>query len=223
MLRSWREGGPTMDITETNIVITGAGRGLGAALAREAARRGATVVLVARDGAALDRVVSEIRAEGGSAHALAADMGEKDAIHRIGGAAAALAGPIDILINNAATLGPLPMPLLLDTACEDLERVLAVNLIGPFRLAKLLIGAMVLRGRGLVVNVSSDAAIVGYPRWGAYGIAKAGLEQMTRIWAAELEGTGVRMVTIDPGEMNTLMHAEAVPEADPSLLPDPAL
>jgi NAD(P)-dependent dehydrogenase (short-subunit alcohol dehydrogenase family) len=126
------------------------------------------------------------------------------------------------LINNASTLGPSPLRLLLDTDCEDLERALAVNLVGPFRLTKALAGSMALRGRGLVVNISSDAAVETYPRWGAYGASKAALDQLSRVWAAELAGTGVRVLAVDPGEMNTRLHAEAMPEADPASLADPA-
>ena len=95
---------------------------------------------------------------GGEAHALAADVGDKETIHRLAGAAAALVGPVDLLVHNASTLGPMPLPLLLDTDCEDLERVLAVNLVGPFRLTKAVAGSMALRGGGLVLHVSSDAA-----------------------------------------------------------------
>jgi NAD(P)-dependent dehydrogenase (short-subunit alcohol dehydrogenase family) len=131
-------------------------------------------------------------------------------------------GPIDILIHNASTLGKTPLPLLFDTDCEDLERVLQVNLIGPFRLTKAIAGSMVLRRRGLVVHISSDAAVNAYPGWGAYGVSKAALDHLSRSWAAELEGTGVRVLSIDPGEMNTKMHADAMPEADPSTLADPA-
>jgi NAD(P)-dependent dehydrogenase (short-subunit alcohol dehydrogenase family) len=171
---------------------------------------------------ALEEVVAEIRARGGTAHGIVADVGDKDAIHAIAGQAAALVGPIDILINNASTLGPVPLRLLLDTECEDLERVLAVNLLGPFRLTKVLAGSMLLRSRGVVVNVSSDAAVEAYARWGAYGTSKAALDHLGRIWAAELADTGVRVLTIDPGEMNTRMHAEAMPEADPASLADPA-
>ena len=126
-------------------------------------------------------------------------------------------------MHNASTLGPTPLRLLLDTDCEDLARVLEVNLIGPFRLTKVIAGAMALRRRGLVVHVSSDAAISGYPGWGAYGVSKAALDHLGRSWAAELEGTGVRVISVDPGEMNTRMHAAAVPEADPSTLADPAV
>jgi NAD(P)-dependent dehydrogenase (short-subunit alcohol dehydrogenase family) len=109
----------------------------------------------------------------------------------------------------------------LDTACEDLERVLSVNLVGPFRLAKALVGPMVLRGEGLVVHVSSDAAVSAYPRWGPYGSSKAALDHLARIWAAELEGTGVRFLGVDPGEMDTAMHADAMPDADRASLARP--
>ena len=100
--------------------------------------------------------------------------------------------------------------------------MLEVNLIGPFRLTKALAGAMVLRRRGAVVHISSDAAISAYSRWGAYGVSKAALDHLNRTWAAELERTGVRFISVDPGEMNTRMHADAIPDADPATLADPA-
>jgi len=131
-------------------------------------------------------------------------------------------GPVDLTVHNASTLGRTPLRLLLDTDCEDLERVLAVNLVGPFRLTKVVAGSMALRGEGLVVHVTSDAGVNAYPRWGAYGVSKAALDHLGRIWAAELEATGVRFLTVDPGEMDTRMHAEAMPEADPRGLADPA-
>ena len=139
---------------------------------------------------------------------MAADVGDLDAAFAIAGQAAALVGPVDLLINNASTLGPAPLRLLLDTDCEDLSRALAVNLVGPFRLTKAIAGSMVMRGRGTIVNISSDAAVEAYERWGAYGASKAALDHLTRIWAAELAGTGVRVLAIDPGEMNTA-HARA--------------
>jgi NAD(P)-dependent dehydrogenase (short-subunit alcohol dehydrogenase family) len=211
-----------MRIEGRSALITGGSRGLGAALARALAREGARVVLVARGMEELARVVDAIRVEGGDAHGFAADVGAKEDIHRIAGAAAALAGPIDILVHNASTLGPTPLRLLLDTECEDLAQVLDVNLLGPFRLTRAVVGGMVLRGRGLVLQVTSDASVNGYPTWGAYGVSKAGLDHLGRIWAAELEGTGVRVLTVDPGEMDTAMHAAAMPDADPATLADPA-
>src|SRR4029078_4306552 len=108
-------------------------------------------------------------------------------------------GAIDVLVNNASTLGPVPLRLLLDTDCEDVERALAVNLVGPFRLTKAVAGPMVLRGRGTIVNITSDAATEAYERWGAYGASKAALEQLGGVWAAELAGTGGRPFTVGPG------------------------
>ena len=138
-----------MDIRDKSALVTGASRGLGAGLARELARRGARVVMTARGADDLDVVARTIREEGGVAHVLPADIGDKRAIHPLAGAAAALAGPVDILIHNASELGPVPLRFLLDTECEDLKRVLAVNVVGPFRLTKLLAGPMALRASGL--------------------------------------------------------------------------
>lgn len=212
-----------METKNKTALITGGSRGLGLALATALARRGARVVMVARDQVALDAAVASVRAvaeaAGGRAYGIAADIGDKDATYRIAGEASALVGPIDILIHNASTLGALPMPILADTECEDLERVLQVNVVGPFRLTKALVGAMALRGSGTVVHISSDAAVGAYPNWGAYGASKAALDHMSRTWAAELPD--VRFLSVDPGEMDTRMHADALPDADPSTLADP--
>ena len=207
-----------MEIKNSGILITGGSRGLGKALATRLAAEGGRVVLVARGETALAATVEEIRAKGGEAYGLVADVGDKNSIYTIAGEAAALAGPIDILIHNASTLGPVPLRLLLDTDCEDLEQAVAVNLLGPFRLSKAIVGSMVLRERGVVVSISSDAAVEAYSRWGAYSVTKAALNHLTRIFAAELEGTGVQFFSVDPGDMNTQMHADAVPDADPSTL-----
>jgi NAD(P)-dependent dehydrogenase (short-subunit alcohol dehydrogenase family) len=212
-----------MEFSTTTALITGASAGLGRALAIELARRGATVVLVARHDGPLADVVATIRASGGRAHGIVADVGDKDAIHKIAGQAQAVAGAIDLLVNNASDLGPTPLRLLLDTECEDLERVLAVGLVGPFRLTKVIAAHMALRGGGTVVNLSSDAAVSAYPRWGAYGVTKAALDHLTRIWAAELEPHGVKLFAVDPGEMDTAMHRAAIPDADPASLADPAV
>jgi NAD(P)-dependent dehydrogenase (short-subunit alcohol dehydrogenase family) len=210
-----------MDIHGRGVLITGASRGLGAALARVLARQGARLALVARGDQALDEVAEAIRAAGGEAHAIAADVGAKDEVYPIAGAAASLIGEVEVLVHNASDLGPVPLALLADTACEELERVLAVNVVGPFRLTKALAGPMLLRQRGLVVHVSSDAATAAYPRWGAYGASKAALDHLARIWAAELDGSGVRFFGVDPGEMDTAMHAAAVPDADRRTLARP--
>ena len=211
-----------MDMQNTTALVTGASRGLGRALARSLAAAGTRVVLVARGRDALDDAVAAIRAAGGIAHGIAADVGDKRAIHRIVGEAATLVGPIDILVNAASSLGPTPLRSLHDTECEDLEEVLQANLVGPFRLIKAVVGSMAVRRRGVIVNVSSDAAVEAYPTWGAYSVSKAGLDHLTRIWAAELASHGVRLFAVDPGEMDTQMHRDAIPDADPDTLADPA-
>lgn len=210
-----------MTLRGTSALVTGASRGLGRALSGELARRGARVVAVARDANALDSLVDEIKANGGEAHALVADMGDKHAILPLAGAANALVGPIDVLVHNASALGPTPLGLLLDTDCEDLERVLEVNVVGPFRLSKAIAGSMALRKSGVIVHLSSDASVNAYSRWGAYSASKAASDHLARIWAAELGERGVRVLSVDPGEMDTVMHAEAIPEADPSTLARP--
>lgn len=210
-----------MKLKNSAVLLTGASRGLGRALFHRLTEKGARVVGVARDGAPLERVVAEIRERGGTAHGLAFDVGDKQAAHRITGAASALVGPIDLLIHNASTLGPTPLRLLLDTECEDLEQVLGVNLVGPFRLTKIVAGSMALRGHGTIVQLSSDAAVSAYPRWGAYSVSKAALDHLGRLFAAELGELGLRVLSVDPGEMNTVMHAAALPDADPSTLADP--
>jgi NAD(P)-dependent dehydrogenase (short-subunit alcohol dehydrogenase family) len=210
-----------MEISGTATLITGASRGLGEALALELGRQGARLVLVSRRRAALDPVVRRIREAGGEAHALEADLGSKDDIYPLAGAAAALVGPIELLLHNASELGPTPLRLLLDTECEDLERVLAVNLLGPFRLSRVIAGSMALRQKGTIVHVSSDASVHAYPHWGAYSVSKAALDQLSRLWAAELGERGVRSFSVDPGEMDTAMHAAAMPDADRGKLARP--
>lgn len=211
-----------MDLRGKNVLVTGAGRGLGEALARSLAARGARLLLVARTLGEVEMVARSIREQGGVAHALAADVGDKDAIYPLAGAATALLGVFDLVIHNASTLGPTPLALLLDTTCEDFERALAVNVLGPFRLTKVLAGAMALRQHGTIVFVSSDAAVNAYPTWGAYGVSKAAADHLARSLAVELASTGVRVLSIDPGEMDTRMHADAVPEADRATLRRPA-
>ncbi len=210
-----------MDLGNKTALVTGASRGLGRSLAGRMAAEGARVVLVARDEAEVLAAARAIRQKGGAAYAVPGDVGDKESAHRIAGQAAALAGAIDVLVHCASTLGPVPLAALLDTSCEDLERAFAVNVLGPFRLTKLVAGAMALRRAGIVVNVTSDASVNAYPTWGAYGVTKAALDHLTRIWAAELEAAGVKLLAVDPGEMDTRMHADAMPDADHASLQSP--
>jgi NAD(P)-dependent dehydrogenase (short-subunit alcohol dehydrogenase family) len=210
-----------MDLTRTTALVTGASRGLGRALAEQLAAAGARVVLVARSEAELSVVVDAIRSKGGEAHGLAFDVSQKEEVYPLVGAAAALVGPIDLLIHNASSLGPTPLRLLLDTECEDLSRVLETNLVGPFRLSRVIAGSMALRRTGTILHISSDASVNAYERWGAYSVSKAALDHLSRLWAAELGERGVRVLAVDPGEMDTVMHRAALPDADPTTLARP--
>jgi NAD(P)-dependent dehydrogenase (short-subunit alcohol dehydrogenase family) len=209
------------DFNGKSVLITGGSRGLGRALAVRLSVEGAKVALVARRQEELDEVVREIREHGGIAFGIAADVGDKESVYPIVGQAAALAGPVDVLINNASVLGPVPLQFIPDTDCEDFERALQVNTIGPFRLIKAVVGSMVLRKTGVIVNISSDAAVEAYPSWGVYGASKAALDHLTRIAAAEMADAGARFLSVDPGEMDTRMHAQALPDADPASLQSP--
>jgi NAD(P)-dependent dehydrogenase (short-subunit alcohol dehydrogenase family) len=159
-------------------------------------------------------------------HGIVGDVANKQDVHRIAMQITGELFGLDVLVNNASDLGPVPLALLGDTQCEDFERALVTNVLGPFRLTKALLGALAVsarEGRGAaVLNISSDAAVNAYPKWGAYGTSKAALAHMTRIWNEEMSSQGVRFLALDPGDMDTPMHAAAVPDADVSTLKSPA-
>ena len=205
------------------VAITGGTSGLGLALVRELVKRGARVAFVART----RERVEQVARENPGAHGIVGDVSEKNDIYPMAIQITGELGGLDVLINNASELGPTPLRLLSDTECEDLEHVFAANVFGPFRLTKALMGALAAsarEGRGAVVlNVTSDAAVNAYPNWGAYGSSKAALHHMSRIWNEEHEGDGVRFLSLDPGDMDTPMHAAAIPDADPATLKRPEL
>jgi NAD(P)-dependent dehydrogenase (short-subunit alcohol dehydrogenase family) len=208
-----------------NILITGASQGLGREIALRFAREGAAgLSLVARHADQLNKVRDEIRkiAPKIDIVVIEADVSKPRDIERmVATTLAQFKGHLDVLVNNASTIGPSPMPNLLDYPVEDFREVIDTNLIGPFLLIKNTLPAMIERG-GAIINVTSDAGQVGYPGWGAYGISKFGLEGMSQTWASELEETGVRVNRVDPGNMNTAMHRAAEPEEDPSEWANPA-
>jgi len=202
-------------------LVTGASQGLGRAVALACAFEGADLLLVARRAGPLERVRTEVEALGARAVAVTADVGDPVEVERLAATALDAFERVDVLVNNASELGPTPLPYLIDTDPDALRRVLEVNLLGPFLLTRALLGPMLAAGDGSVINVSSDAGVVGFPGWGAYGVSKAALDQMTRIWASELEETGVRVNSVDPGDMATAMHAAALPDDDPAELARP--
>ncbi|MEM8862593.1 MAG: SDR family oxidoreductase, partial [Chloroflexota bacterium] len=163
------------------VIITGGTSGLGKALAHQLDEFGARVVIIARNQATLEQTV-----KGTNIYPIQADVSNKFDIHRISGEALGVLGGIDVLFNNASYLGEAPLKLLLDTECEDLEQVLATNLVGPFRLTKALVPSMLMEGSGTVINISSDAAVSAYPQWGSYSVSKAAIDHLSRIWQEEL-------------------------------------
>jgi NAD(P)-dependent dehydrogenase (short-subunit alcohol dehydrogenase family) len=200
------------------VLITGASRGLGRALALGCAAEGAGIVINSRESSAHDLDAVRRKAETAGARVLAvrADVADRADVERLAATALARFGRVDVLVNNASALGPTPMPYLSDYPPDAWEDVLRANVTGPFLLTRALVGQMIARGGGAIINVSSDAGVTGYPTWGAYGVSKAALDQLTRTWAAELEGTGVRVNSVDPGSMDTTMHRAAEPDEDPS-------
>jgi NAD(P)-dependent dehydrogenase (short-subunit alcohol dehydrogenase family) len=203
------------------VAVTGGTSGLGLALVHELLDCGAKVAFVARTGEDVENVMRERP----SAHGIVGDVSLKEAIYPIAVQVGGALGALDVLINNASSLGPVPLALLADTECEDIELTLATNLLGPFRLTKALLGSLAASGREgrrpVVVNISSDAAIHPYPRWGAYGASKAALHHMSRIWNEELSAIGIRVLSFDPGDMDTPLHSLAMPDSDPSTLKSP--
>ena len=206
-------------------LITGASQGLGRQLAINFAReKVAGISIVARSVESLNRLRNTIHeiAPNTQVLVIGADLTKHEDIERV--VATTLNefdGHLDVLINNASTIGPSPMPYLLDYPLEDFHNVINTNLVAPFLLIKKVLPAMIENG-GSIINVTSDAGVTGYPSWGAYGISKFGIEGMSQTWAAELEDSGVRVNWVDPGNMNTAMHRAAEPEEDPTQWADPA-
>jgi NAD(P)-dependent dehydrogenase (short-subunit alcohol dehydrogenase family) len=194
-------------------IITGASRGLGLALARSLADRGWTLILDARGAddlqaaaAELDRL-TDVRAITGDV----TDGWHREALIDAAGSR------IDLLVNNASILGPSPQPGLAGYPLAELQRVYAVNVLAPLALIQLALPFM--SAGACVVNITSDAAVEPYEGWGGYGSAKAALEQLTAILAAEQPG--LRVYAVDPGDMRTRMHQEAFPGQDISDRPLP--
>ncbi len=196
------------------MMITGASRGLGKALALYFAKEGFNLAICARTEGELLNVKEETEAYGADVLAVTADASRARDVERFVALTEDYFGHIDVLINNASMLGPSPMPYLLDYPEEDFAEVIRVNSIGPFLVTRRVLPAMLQRNKGSIINVTSEAGNVGYAGWGAYGISKFALEGLTETWADEVAETGVRVNMVDPGEMDTEMHALAVPDCD---------
>jgi NAD(P)-dependent dehydrogenase (short-subunit alcohol dehydrogenase family) len=201
-------------------LITGASRGLGLEIARLFAGEGVSLILTARGAEALRAAESELQTRT-EVLALPGDVADPAHAEQLVKLGTERFGRIDWLINNASTIGPSPMPALDTYPGELLADVFRVNVLAPLHLIQLILPQMKARRYGVIVNVSSDAAVQAYPTWGGYGASKAALEHLSRVLAAELEGTSILIYIIDPGDMNTQMHREAEPGVDLSHLPGP--
>lgn len=208
----------SVDLTGRVAVITGASRGIGAAVARRFAAAGAHVVLVARTTGALEALDDEIRNAGGRATLIPLNLLDFDKVDTLGPALAERFGRCDILVANAGmlgTLGPLP-----HADAKEWDRVIGLNLSANFRLVRTLDPLLRASDAGRAIFVTSGAAEGPRAYWGAYAVSKAGLEAMARSYAAENEKTNLRVNIIDPGRVRTKMRAAAYPGEDPqSVIP----
>ena len=199
------------------VVITGASKGLGRALTIAFAKQGYNLAICARGEERLMEVKKMVEDLGSEVLAVTADVTKRRDIETFISMTESKFGHIDVLINNAAALGPSPMPLLLDYVEDDFLNVLRANILSPFIVTKRVLPGMLQRNEGSIINVTSEAGQTGYAGWGAYGISKFALEGLTETWADELSETGIRVNMIDPGSMDTDMQALANPEPDEEL------
>lgn len=200
-------------------LITGASRGLGRTMAHFLAAQGFNLVITARGDEALQSVTHELKPMNVQVVAIAGDVSK--AGHRQELVAAARSfGQLDLLVNNASLLGPSPQPVLASYPLETLEQVLDVNVLAPVGLIQDAL-PLLESSAGLIVNISSDAAVAGYAGWGGYGASKAALDLISVTLANELRNSGVAVVSVDPGDMRTAMHQEAFPGEDISDRPLP--
>lgn len=211
---------PNYTTSEPVALITGASRGLGREIASLFAGRGFSLVLTARHAPALADAANELR-RWTEVLAIPGDVSDRAHAERLVQSGIEQFGRIDVLINNASSIGPSPMPALDAYPPVALADVFQINVIAPLHLAQLVLPGMRERGAGVIVNVTSDAAIQAYPGWGGYGASKAALEQLSKVLAREIEGSGVRLYLVDPGDMNTQLHRDAEPGVDLAHLPGP--
>jgi NAD(P)-dependent dehydrogenase (short-subunit alcohol dehydrogenase family) len=201
------------------VLVTGASRGIGYAAAREAARRGAHVVAIARTVGGLEELDDEIQELGGSTTLVPLDLRDGDAIDRLGAAIFERWGVLDGLIGNAGMLGTLsPVPHL---APEEFETVFKINVTANFRLLRSMDLLLRQADSGRAVFVSSSSARSAKPYWGLYAASKAALEAMVKSYAGEMATTPVRANVFYPGAVRTAMRARAMPGEDPDTLPRP--
>ena len=200
-------------------LITGASRGLGETLAHFLAGQGYNLVLTARRTEILDTATHNLDQYGGKVLAVPGDVADAQHRHKLALAVESL-GRLDLLVNNASILGPIPLLTLVNYPLDELEAVFAANVFAPLGLVQETL-PLLKASSGLVINISSDAAVGGYETWGGYGSSKAALDLISKTLANELKASGVAVVSVDPGDMRTDMNQAANGGSDISGLPLP--
>jgi len=209
----------TNDLSGKVVLVTGASRGIGYAAAREAGRRGAHVIAVARTVGGLEELDDEIQAMGGSTTLVPLDLTDGDGIDRLGAAIYERWGHLDGLIGNAGVLGTLtPVPHI---APDEFDKVMALNVTANYRLLRSLDLLLRQAEAGRAVFVSSSSARTAKPYWGLYAASKAALEALVKSYAGEVANTGLKVNLFYPGAVRTAMRAKAMPGEDPDTLPRP--
>ena len=201
-------------------IVTGGSKGLGKEIGRELLARGLHVIIDGRDRRTLEAAAEELRRLG-DVIAIAGDVSDKEHAHALVAAAREL-GRLDLLVNNASTLGEVPLPRVDELTKGTFEHIFDVNVFAPIHLMQHALPLMQQSSIATIINITSDAGVEAYPTWGGYGASKAALEHISRVLAAELESPSIRVLVADPGDMNTQMHRDAIPDADPSELRNPA-
>lgn len=200
-------------------LVTGASRGIGAAVARLFAAQGAHVVALARTVGGLEELDDAIAAAGGTATLMPQDLADLDAIDRLGGALQERFGKLDILVANAGVLGVLSPVAHVEPAVWD--ETMLLNVTVNYRLIRGLDPLLRLSDAGRAIFVTSGVSRAPRAYWGPYGTSKAALDYMVGTWAQEVAKTGIRVNLVNPGATRTGMRAAAMPGEDPMTLPAP--
>ena len=204
-----------MELENKSILITGGGRGLGRSIAMAAAREGASVTIVSRTVEELKQVEDRIHNEGGNCYSIVVDVSDPHAVHHAVEQAIQHYKTIDVLVNNAAVIGP--VRFVEDTDMDAWEKTLGINLNGAFFFCREVVPIMLDKGGGKIISVSSGLGRMPFPRFSAYSVSKAGIIQLTRSLSSELKDRNIQVNTVDPGVMDTTMQ-DKIRALGPSVL-----